>query len=85
MILSEKACEEGSVTLNSEHEVLLCYSGLWQLICSEASSQWGNQDAGVVCKQLGYSGELHMLWLTEICHRIWENPTLVVHADIIAS
>lgn len=32
--------------------VEVCISGLWRSVCSDVF--WGNTDAGVVCRQLGF-------------------------------
>ena len=50
-------CIEGEVRLvggDTEHEgtVEICYRDLWGLI---SDSDWGDNDAEVVCRQLGYT------------------------------
>ena len=34
-------------------QVQLCMAGRWGLVCDDA---WDDNDASVVCRQLGYSG-----------------------------
>ncbi len=40
----------GSASLQGRVE--LCYDGVWGTVCS---GNWGNVEAAVVCKQLGFS------------------------------
>ena len=66
-------CENGDVrlmngTVENEGRVELCFNGRWGTICDD---DWDNEDAEVVCTQMGLPGE-------------GKNATCIVHVAINA-
>ena len=84
--------QEGDVRLRDgkglhEGRVEVCHNGQWGTVCSEG---WNNTDAGVVCRQLGFSGgkNIHasdphgsnQIWLEGVsCNGTEENLTQCRH------
>ena len=57
-------CIDGDVRLvdgteRTDGRVEVCYSNVWGRVCD---SSWSSVEAGVVCKQLGYQGELSLCY-----------------------
>lgn len=46
-------------TSSNEGRVEICYNNHYGTICED---KWTHEDAKVVCKQLGFSGEGMILW-----------------------
>lgn len=57
--VQNRLCEDGDVRLSgggkeSEGLVEICVNNRWGTVCGDGNSDWGNDEAAVVCHQLGY-------------------------------
>lgn len=64
----DAGCNDGDVRLLNgtslqSGRVEVCYDGVWGTVCSNS---WQPLDAGVVCRQLGFSSKGHFLCLNRI-------------------
>ena len=88
VILCAGPCSNGDVQLvgDSRYDnfgrVEVCINGSWGKVCSD---MWENNDASVVCRQLGFSpyGMLHNSCLfycsfINLCHNLYKIRLLVV-------
>ena len=50
--------------MENEGRIEYCSSGRWGLVCSDF---WDNNDAMVICRQLGYNVEGKLTFLVDLC------------------
>ena len=67
LIECQECSSDGDVRLvggsgDYEGNVQLCYNGVWGYICHY---DWDNNEAQVVCKQLGYSAASKRIYCTQ--------------------
>ena len=65
-------CEDGTVHLVGGHNtregrVEYCYSGTWHSVCAD---NWGEDEAEVVCHNMGYSTQLGKVHLNILMHTL---------------
>ena len=64
--------QDGSTSFNGRVEV--CYNDVWGTVCDDL---FNDVDASVACRQLGYSGELHLYVVSNIIYSI-------IHFQLVA-
>ena len=52
-------CTQGDVRLSdwTSGRVEVCKNNIWGTVCADSANSWGDHEAMVVCRQLGYSSE----------------------------
>ncbi len=69
-------CINGDIQLvDQEYEhtgrVEICVSGEWQSLCVNSIPEWTEQEAQVVCRQLGYKNFEGMVHIHQYGSRVW--------------
>ena len=75
IVSPQDQCNHGAVRLVngsvlSEGRVEVCVNSVWGTVCDVSTMGWGTEDAGVICRQLGYTPEGKILMVASYRSRL---------------